>query len=264
VAAENFWGDIAKQIGGNHVEVTSLISDPNTDPHLFESNPQAIAEVANAQLVITNGFGYDPFMDKLLATGGRADRAVATMASRVPGVAGEDPNPHLWYWTAQVPRFAALILIRLEQIDPEHEAVFQAGLHRFNASLAPLVATLRQIRHGYKGVAVGVTERLSDYLLREAGLTIATPESFSQSLEDGNDPSPGDLVTSENAIKNHTIKVLIYNEQVVDAATERLKDLAISSGVPVVGMTETMPLTDASFQAWQLRQARELLRALGG
>jgi zinc/manganese transport system substrate-binding protein len=262
-AAENFWGDIASQIGGSHVTVTSIISNPNTDPHLYESDPQDSAAIDTAQLVIANGLGYDDFVTKTLAAAGSSSRRVLTV-QKVLGVTGSDANPHLWYWTSRLPTVAAAIAAQLTAIDPADSKTFAAGAKRFDASLKPLLATIAQIRKKYAGTPVGYTERVPGYLLAAAGLTVAIPSSFAQAIEDGNDPSPVDTATFDSDLTGHKIAVLLYNAQVVDAITTRIRQLAVSSHVPVIGVTETLPSTDANFQAWQLRQDRELLQALGG
>jgi zinc/manganese transport system substrate-binding protein len=263
VAAENFWGDMVEQIGGKHVAVTSLISDPNTDPHLFESDPRTAGAIASAQLIIENGLGYDGFVEKTVeAVGDHGQRFLSVAGSldveRVP-----DANPHLWYWTSQLPKVARAMAEQLSAVDAADASYFAARERRFVRTLDPLIRTIATIKRKYAGTPVGYTERLPGYLLDAAQLQVATPQSFAQALEDGNDPSPGDTATFEADIRDHKIKALIYNAQVIDAATGRLRQLAMSSGVPVVGMTETMP-AGTSFQAWQLRQDRALLKALGG
>jgi zinc/manganese transport system substrate-binding protein len=262
-AAENFWGDIAAQIGGRHVKVTSIISNPNTDPHLYESDPRDAAAIDTAQLVIANGLGYDDFVGKTLAAGGGSGPRLLTV-QHVLGVTGSDANPHLWYWTARLPTVASAIAAQLTAIDPANRQTFEAGARRFDASLKPLLAVIAQIRQKYAGTPVGYTERVPGYLLAAAALKVAIPTSFAQAIEEGNDPSPGDTETFDADLTGHKIAVLLYNAQVVDAVTTRVRQLALSSHVPVVGVTETMPTTDASFQTWQLRQDRELLAALGG
>lgn len=262
VAAENFWGDIAAQIGGRHVEVTSIISNPNTDPHLYQSDPRSAAAIATAQLVIENGLGYDGFMDKTLAAVDGSGHRVLSV-QRALNVFDSHANPHLWYSTARLPTVASAIAAALTAIDPADGVFFGSNAKRFASSLRPILATIARIKARYVGAPVGYTERVPGYLIAAAGLKIATPTSFAQAIEDGNDPSPGDVATFDSAITNHTIKVLIYNAQVVDATTTRIKQLALNAHIPVVGMTETMP-ADTTFQAWQLRQDRELFRALGG
>jgi len=262
VAGENFWGDIAAQIGGSQVAVTSIITDPNTDPHVYQTDPRAAAEISTASFVIENGLGYDDFMDKILATGGQPGRRVLTIA-KVLRVTGENPNPHLWYWTARLPAVASAIAGELSAIRPARAAYFRANARRFDASLAPLLATIAAIRKKYAGTRIAYTERVPGYLVQAAGLVLGTPASFSQAIEDGNDPSPQDTAAFDAALTHHTVKVLLYNSQVVDMQTTQIKDLASSAHVPIVGVSETMPPGE-TFQSWQLEQDRELLAALGG
>jgi zinc/manganese transport system substrate-binding protein len=263
VAAENFWGDIAKQIGGEHVEVTSIISSPTADPHLFESDPRTAGAIATAQLVIENGLGYDGFVEKAVEAVGDHGQHVLSVGDVLDLARLADVNPHIWYDTARLPEVADSIAAELSDIDPADRPAFKAGARRFVDSLSPIRATIAKIRRSYAGTPVGYTERLPGYLIAATRLSVRSPMSFAQAIEDGNDPSPGDVASFGSDIKNHEIKVLIYNAQVVDAASERLKTLAGSSGVPVVGMSETMP-AGTTFQAWQLHQDRDLLRALGG
>jgi zinc/manganese transport system substrate-binding protein len=263
VAAENFWGDIAAQIGGSHVTVSSIISDPNTDPHIYQSDPRDAALVSNAQLVIENGLGYDDFINSILATGGRSGRHVLTVANAFD-ITGSNPNPHVWYWTARLPHAAAAIAAALSSIDPAHRAVYVAGARRFDATLKPLLATIAQIKTKYAGTKIAYTERVPGYLVDAAGLVLGTPASFSQAIEDGNDPSPADTEAFDADITSHEVKVLLYNAQVIDAQTTQIKQLATRAGIPIVGVTETLPPSYSDFQAWQLAQDRALLRALGG
>ncbi|HVT65146.1 MAG TPA: zinc ABC transporter substrate-binding protein [Mycobacteriales bacterium] len=262
VAAENFWGDIAKQIGGTHVEVTSIISDPNADPHLFESDPRDAAALSGAKLVIENGVGYDDFMDKLLATDGGSRRVLSVQ--KVLGVTASDANPHLWYWTARLHEVAQAISQQLGAIDPTDAKDFAAAARRFDASLKPLLDTIATIKRKYAGTKIAYTERVPGYLVAACGLKLGMPPSFAQALEAGNDPSPQDTAAFEASISAHAVDVLLYNSQVVDAQTTRIKQLANRAKVPVVGVSETLPQTYPDFQAWQLAQARALLEALGG
>jgi zinc/manganese transport system substrate-binding protein len=263
VAAENFWGDIAGQIGGRFVSVTSIISDPNTDPHLYQTDPRDAAAIGRAQLVIENGFGYDDFIGKVLASGGSSSRRIVDV-QRVLGITGGNPNPHVWYDTARLPQVAAAVAGQLAALDPAHASTFQAGARRFDASLRPLLAVIAQIRAAYAGAPIAYTERVPGYLVQAAGLRLVTPLSFSQAIEDGNDPSPQDTAVFDNDISSGKVKVLLYNSQVVDAQTTRIKQLAAQHGVPTVGVSETLPSADRSFQSWQLRQDDELLAALAG
>jgi zinc/manganese transport system substrate-binding protein len=263
VAGENMWGDIARQIGGSHVSVTSIITNPNTDPHVYESDPRSAADIDNAQVVIVNGAGYDDFMTKSLASDSRAARKVITV-QQVLGASGPNVNPHFWYWTAKLPLVAAAIRDQLSAVDPKDAKAFAAGARRFDRSLAPLRRVITTIGQRYAGTPVAYTERVPGYLVQAAGLRLGTPASFSQAVEDGTDPSPQDAQTFNADITNHRVKVLLYNSQVVDAQTTAVKQLAAKAHLPVVGVSETLPPSYPTFQAWQLAQDKSLLSALGG
>jgi zinc/manganese transport system substrate-binding protein len=156
------------------------------------------------------------------------------------------------------------IAAELSKIDPADATSFKANAQTFDASLTPITDVINQIKTKYAGTRIAYTERVPGYLIDAAGLVLGVPVSFTQAVEDGTDPSPADTAAFDNAIKNKTVKVLLYNGQVTDSQTSQIKKLATSSGVPIVGVTETLPPADKDFQAWQLRQAQELLAALGG
>ena len=263
VAGENFWGNIVSQIGGSHVTVTSIVSDPNTDPHEYESDAKDAVAIANADLVVQNGLGYDDFLSGLLAASPHSGRQVLNV-QKVLKITGDDPNPHIWYDTARLPQVASAIASDLSKVDATDAGVFAANARTFDASLQPITAVVNQIKAQYAGTKIAYTERVPGYLIQAAGLELGVPTGFTQAVEDGTDPSPADTAAFDNAIRSKTVKVLLYNGQVTDSQTTQIKQLATSSGVPIVGVTETLPPTDQDFQAWQLRQAKELLAALGG
>jgi zinc/manganese transport system substrate-binding protein len=262
VAGTNVWGDITKQIGGDRVNVMSILSDPNADPHAYESDAKTAAALGKAQLVVENGLGYDDFMDKLLSASPNPNRDVLNVAD-VMAISGSDANPHIWYDIAKIPDAATAIADQLGKLDPADADTFTTNAKTFTDSLAPITAAIANIKAKYPGAPVGYTERVPGYLIDAAGLTLATPASFAQSIEDGNDPSVADNAAMDAALTNKAIKVLLYNGQVTSPATDAVKQLAQKSGVPVVGVTETLPPTDKDFQAWQLRQINEITTALG-
>jgi zinc/manganese transport system substrate-binding protein len=262
VAAENFWGDITRQIGGDHVNVTSVITDPNADPHLYESDAKTAAAVSKAQLVIVNGLGYDEFMNRLLSASPNQHRKVLTAAD-VMQISGPDANPHIWYDIAKLPGVALAIAAQLTALDPADAATFIANAKTFSDSLAPINAAIASIKTQHPGAPVGYTERVPGYLIEGAGLKLATPTSFARAIEDGNDPSPADNAAMDSAVSTKAIKVLLYNEQTDSPAVEALKRLARQSGVPIVGVTETLPPAASNFQQWQLGQVNLIAQALG-
>jgi zinc/manganese transport system substrate-binding protein len=262
VAAENFWGNIASQLGGLDVSVTSLITNPNADPHLFETNAANAAKLASARVVIENGAGYDGWMSSLLNAGGGHPTVVN--AGTVLRVTGSDPNPHLWYDIPKVPKVAAAISAAFMKVDPKDASVFRSNLRRFDNSLSPLTAMLASIRSRFAGAPVAYTERVPGYALAVAHLAVKTPEGFARAIEDGEDPGPADTQAMEQLLTKHRIDVLLYNVQTVTPVTTLVRALAQKSGIAIVGVSETMPTSDHTYQQWQLSQLTALLHALQG
>lgn len=263
VAGENFWGNVVSQLGGPHVSVTSIISDPSADPHLYESDARDAAAVGSAQLVVENGLGYDDFVDKLLSSSSNDHRVVVNVA-KVLGVTGDDANPHLWYDLPRVHVVAQAIVDQLSRIDAADRATFEANLERFDASMQPLLATIDTIESKYPHAPVAYTERVPGDLLDDAGLDVKTPRGFAQAIEDGNEPSAADTRAMDELMTSHGVKVLLYNAQATSPATQHVRDRARRAGIPVVGVTETLPRDESSYQHWQLDQLHALARALGG
>lgn len=263
VAGENFWGNIAAQIGGRHVRVASIISSPNADPHLYEADVANALAVAEAGLVIENGAGYDAFLPQLLGATRHPGRIVVS-AQQVLGAAGPDVNPHFWYDIPRVPQVARAIEAALARLDSGDARAFAANLAAFDRSLRPVEAVIAQIRRRYRGAPVAYTERVPGYLVQAAGLTVKTPPGFAAAIEDGVDPGPGDTAVMDGLITGRKVKVLLYNAQASSPVTQHVRSLARQAGIPVVAVTETMPSSYHSYQAWQLAQASALLRALGG
>jgi zinc/manganese transport system substrate-binding protein len=261
VAAENFWGNVISQIGGSHVAVTSIVGDPNTDPHEYEASAANAAAIASADFVLENGIGYDDFMGQLLSASPSSDRDVLSV-QKILNITGTNPNPHIWYDTARLPQVSAAIVKELSKLDPKDAATFAANGQTFDASLTPILNVISEIKAKYAGTEIAYTERVPGYLVQAAGLKLGVPATFTQAIEDGSDPSPADTAAFDAAITNKTVKVLLYNGQVTDQETDDLKALATKSGVPIVGVTETLPPSE-TFQAWQLQQDTELLKALG-
>ena len=260
VAAENVYGNIAQQIGGPHVSVTSILTNPNADPHLFEPATSTGLAVARAKVVLQNGLGYDAFMTKLEDAASSKGRKVVTMAD-VLGVHGNDANPHLWYDVPGIDRIAQAITNALEKADRRHALAYGMSLARFDRSLAPLRRELASIRSRFHGAPVAYTEPVPGYLVAAAGLRNLAPDSFTRSIEEGTEPSPSAVAAMDELIARRRIRVLLYNSQAVSPITARLRDEARSAGIPVVPVTETLP-AHRTFQQWQLDQARALAGAL--
>lgn len=260
VAAESVYGNIAAQIGGRHVSVTSILTNPNADPHLFEPGMATGLAVSKASVALQNGLGYDAFMAKLENASPSRSRVVVTMAD-VLGVRGKDANPHLWYDVPKLDRIGRAIAAALERADPRHAADYRAGLSGFDHSLAQLRHELATIRRRFPGAPVAYTEPVPGYLVSAAGLHNLAPDSFTRPIEEGTEPSPSGVATMDELISKRRIRALLYNSQAVSPITAHLRDAARGAGIPVVPVTETLP-AHLRFQQWQLRQARALEAAL--
>jgi len=260
VAAENVYGDIASQIGGDHVAVTSILSDPNADPHLYEPGTRNGLAVATAKLVIQNGVGYDAFMQRLEDAAPSSKRIVVTIADALR-VHGRDANPHLWYDVPRLDAIAGAIAAGLERADPANAAAYRKGLRRFDASLEPLRREVARIKRSFGGRPVAYTEPVPGYLVAAAGLRNLAPDAFTRAIEDGSEPPPQAVAQMTALATGKKIGVLLYNSQAVSPITQRIRDAAGKAGIPVIGVTETLP-PGLTFQRWQLGQAKQLYAAL--
>lgn len=259
VAAENFYGDIVGQIGGDHVAVTSIATDPNVDPHEYVTNARDGAAVANARLVIQNGIGYDDFMNHLMAASPNPHRKVIVVAELTGHKKGD--NLHLWYDPPTIPKVAQAVLDALVQIDPGNATSFRNWYRAFQASLLPLNQAIASIKAQYGGTPVAFTEPVFGYMAAALGLTVLTSLEFQKAIEEGEDPPASALARMEDQLKTHQVKVLLYNTQTVSPITTRVRELARRVGVPVVGVSETEP-PGKSFQQWMLSQLEALRAAL--
>jgi zinc/manganese transport system substrate-binding protein len=260
VAAQNFWGNIAEQLAGEYATVTSIIADPAADPHLYESSASDSLSVAEADVVIVNGAGYDDFFDKLLEASPKAGRAEIRVASILN--VGQGGNPHLWYDIGRLDKVAEAITAALSGKDPGNKAIYEAKLRTFKDSMQPLLAKVAEIKRIYHDTPVAYTEPVAAYLLKACGLHNKTPEGFALAMEEGVEPSLADQKAMEELIPPLKVRVLFYNPQAESQVTQRIRDQALQAGVAVVEMTETMPQNETNFQSWQLKQLDGLLVAL--
>ena len=261
VSAENFWGSLAAQVGGAHVHVTSIVTNPETDPHDYEATPSDARAVASAQYVVHNGFGYDPWMEKLLASSPSKGRLVLKVQAAL-GMNADD-NPHRWYSPADVRRVIERMAADFKQIDPGDAAFFDQQLTDLEASgLGEYNGAIEQIQQRYAGTPIGATESIVSPLAESLGLKMLTPYSFLQAISQGNDPTAQDKAAVDDQVARKQIAVLIFNTQNATPDVRRLVDAATAKGIPVVGITETLVPADATFQDWQVRQLRSLADAL--
>jgi zinc/manganese transport system substrate-binding protein len=260
VAAENFYGSVAQEIGGDRVSVTSILNNPDQDPHLFEVSPAIIRQIAAARVVIYNGADYDPWIEKLLKVTAKPGRVAIVAADLMNRKAGD--NPHLWYDPATMPAVASAVAAALAATDPAHKDDYAARLRTFLASLAPLNDKIAAIRGKYAGTPVTASEPVFGPMADALALTMAN-ERFQLAIMNDTEPSARDFAAFERDLKTHKVRVLFYNKQASNKMVQHLVDLARAANVPVVGVTEIAP-SGVSYRDWMLMQLDETQRALAG
>lgn len=260
VAAENVYGGIAERIGGRDAEVISILNNPERDPHLFEASPSVVRRIAEAQIVIVNGAGYDTWADKLLEASPRPARTtidVARLTGWKPG-----GNPHLWYAPATMPKVAAMLAAALSKADPDHATGYDARLKTTLAGLVRVQKRVAALRAKWAGHAVTATEPVFGPTAVAIGLTMRN-RRFQIAMMNDTEPSARDVAAFEGDLKQHRVEALIVNKQVSDPLTARLIAIARKAEVPVVAVTETQPV-NATYEHWMLSQLDALDRALAG
>jgi zinc/manganese transport system substrate-binding protein len=261
VAAEDFWGSIAAQLGGNQVKVTSLITNPDTDPHGYEPTAANGRDIASANLVIANGIGYDPWVDNLVTANAASGRTVLTVGDLAGLKAGD--NPHQWYSPDTVEKVITKITAEYKRLRPANAAYFDQQRDSFEATgLAEYHASIADIKMKYAGTPVGASESIFSPLAAALGLQLLTPPSFLQAVSQGNDPTTADKAAVDQQLASKAIKVFVFNRQNATPDVQRLVDAAKANGIAVATVTETLTPKGATFQAWQTAQLRALQSAL--
>jgi zinc/manganese transport system substrate-binding protein len=260
VGAENQYANVISQLGGKYVSVSSVLENPNTDPHTFEASASVAEAVGRAQLIVQNGVGYDDFMSSIETASPNPQRRVIIVQD-VLGLS-DTSNPHLWYAPRTMPAVAKVIVRDLAAIEPSHRVYFQAKLATFDASLRPWLNAIAAFKSKFAGTPVAVTEPVADYLLQAMGAKILTPYVFQADIMNGVDPAPEDITLEEGFLSAHKAKVFCYNEQVVDSLTSSFRATAQSAGVPIVGVYETMPTPGYDYQTWMTAEVAAIQAAV--
>jgi zinc/manganese transport system substrate-binding protein len=249
-----------QQLGGSCVNVTSIVTDPNADPHEYESNAADARAVANADMVIVNGVGYDDWAIKLVSAGSNPDQTVLNVADLV-GVP-DGSNPHLWYDPSYVNATVAQMYQDLITMDPSDAGYYTEQYAALNDSLGVYNSRIVEIRQKFAGTEVASTESIFVYLGNATGLDVVSPPEFMDAVAEGNDPSPQSIVEFENQLESGKVSVLVYNEQTVTPLTTQMKQIAAENNVTIVGVTETIQPPDVPFQVWMDGQLLQLQNAL--
>ena len=258
IAAENVYGDIAQQIGGRYVSISSVLNSPSQDPHLFSMKPSIAKQAAEADIIIYNGADYDPWVKSLLAIQGQKRRSVINVAQLMGIRSGS--NPHLWYLPETMPRFAEQLTSQLQQLDPAHQDYFGSRLKQFKLNYQIILDKIATLKNRFQHTPVIATESIFNYMADSIGL-VMHGKAFQISIMNDVPPSISQIKQFESDLRQHTVRVLIYNKQVMNPMTNRMIAIASEEKIPVVGVSEMIP-PDTTFVEWMINQLNELEKAL--
>jgi len=261
IGIENEYADVISQVGGKYVQVQSIETDPNTDPHTFEASPRVARQIAAAALIVINGVGYDEWASKIISATSRPKRRVINV-QKLLGLPDDTANPHLWYDPKTMPAVARAIADDLSALDPAEATYFHTEAQKFIASLEPWDEAIAAFKARHDETPIAVTEPVADYMLQAMGFDILTPFSLQKAIMDGTDPSPQDVTFQNSLFADKKVEVFAYNQQVTDALTKSFLDNSKKAGIPVVGVYETMPMPGYHYQSWMLAEVAALQKAV--
>lgn len=264
VASTNVYGDIVKQIAGDTVTITSIISDPEADPHSYEANTRTQLALSKADVVIANGGGYDDFIDTMLQSANNPDAKVLDVVeiSGKTAAAGDELNEHVWYDFPTMEKLTDQLVTALSAADPANASTFSANAATFKQKLRQLEATEATISSAHAGAGVAITEPVPLYLLEACGLENKTPEAFSEAIEEGTDVPATALRETLDLFTSKAVKLLAYNEQTAGPETQKVLDAAKANNIGVVSVTETLP-DGKDYLTWMSGNLSAVKSALG-
>ncbi|MBS1677580.1 MAG: zinc ABC transporter substrate-binding protein [Actinobacteria bacterium] len=262
VAAEDFWGSIAEQLGGEKVAVTNIITNPAADPHDYEPTAEDAKTMAGAEMSIVNGIGYDEWASKLLAASPAEGRIELTVGD-VVGLSNGD-NPHQWYSPESVHKVIDQIVADYKEALPGNAAYFEARKKALETeAFAEYDELIEAIKAEYDGTPVGASESIFEPLAPALGLKLITPKGFMDGISEGTEPTPQEKSAADEQVKDNQIQLWVYNSQNATPDVKRLNEEVEAAGIPIATVTETMTPEGASFEEWMVRELKGIQKALG-
>jgi len=262
VASTNVYGDIAKTIGGSHVTVTSIIDDPDKDPHEYQADARTQLAISKAAVVIENGGGYDDFVGTML-TASKNTKALVINAVQLSGFSGDDLNEHVWYDYPTMSKVVDAVAASLHTADPKNALVYSKAAAKLQQQITGLESAEKELAATTAGVGAGITEPVPDYVLQALKMDIVTPTAFSKAIEDDTDVPPAVLQRTLAQYADGEVKVLVYNVQTTGPQTEAVLAAAKKNGVPAVPVSETMP-SGLHYITWQQGVLASIAQAITG
>ncbi len=259
VAAENFYGEVAKAVGGNRVEVTSILDNPNVDPHDYEPTAETSKLVNDAQIIVYNGAGYDAWMDKVIKSSSSASsKSAIQVAEDIMGVK-EGENEHVWYDPTTMPKLAIKLADDLSKLDPTQKEAFNKRAQTFIKSLDPLKEKVQKLKQE-SATNISVSEPIFDYMAQALNLKI-NDSKFARAIDEGTDPAPADIAALQNDLNGKKVKLLVHNTQNSTPVVDNIVKLANSNSIPIVKVTETEP-KGKNYLQWMVDQLDDVAKAI--
>lgn len=254
VAAENFYGEAAKAVGGSHVKVTSIISNPNVDPHAFQPTTETAKKVSDAKILIYNGLGYDDWMTRLINASSNRQKTVIRVGDEVMGKHyGE--NEHVWYIPQTMPKVAEALANRLAKLDPKHASDYRRNARAYQRSLQPLFEKVQQLKQTKPKRVIVTSPVFNNMLIALNDKPI--DRNFSMAIEEGLDPKPKDMIQIQEDLKNHNASFLVDNIQVKNPVVTQLIQIAKQHHVPIVRVSEALP-PGKTYKEWMVDQLEQI------
>lgn len=257
VSSLDFYGEAAQAVLGQQGQVKSIINSPSLDPHSYEPTTNDAKAVAQADVVIENGLGYDQWLAKVVAGSNNKKQKVVKISRLMQRTDGD--NEHLWYDLNTMPKLTRQLMQQFSQIDPQHRATFQKNGQAYLKKLAQLRAEVTTLKKQANGQKVAVSEPVFNDALAEMGYQVAN-QHFAKAIEDGTDPSPKDIAQMRQLIQKHQIAFLVVNKQEESPIIQQMHDLARQEKVPVVQVTETLP-ANQTYLTWMQQQFKAVRKA---
>ena len=258
VAAENTYGEVAKELGGPYVNVISILSNPSQDPHLFTTTPSTAKALSLASIVIYNGADYDPWITSALAIEGQKKRTIINVAELMHIKPGE--NPHIWYLPTTMPIFTKKLATTMIQLDPQHSQYYEKQLNQFNHNYQIVFETIKRLKQRFQYTPVIATEPVFGYMAKSIGFMMHG-EGFQINVMNDVTPTVSQVKLFEDDLTHHTVRLLIYNNQVINPLTEHMRNIAEQEKIPVLGISEMIP-PGLTFTQWIMTELSELKKAL--
>ena len=250
VTTTNVYSDIAKNIVGKYGTATAIIDKSSVDPHDFDPTTADAKKVAQANIIVANGLGYDSWMNKLAKS---VDKKPVLVGEDLMGLKSGD-NPHIWYNLDMPTKYVEYLVKRLSKLDKKHAAYFKENGEKYLAK----IDKIKQLAQANKGdqKPVFVSEPVFDYALQEAGYKIGD-KKFEEAIENGTDPSPKTINEMNNAIKEKKIAFFVNNTQASSSTVKSFVKLAKKNNVPVLNVRETIP-NNTTYLAWMKENYQKL------